>query len=637
MGGFKNLAIALVMLNLAAGAMLYFGRAAEAPDEGKFFGITRKEDLATLTIEMTPSKTKIRIKQEFKGGQVSFEMEEPLRVRCTGESLNGIATALYWLDKKYKVAKEKRGPDAQYGLDKPEMILEFTELMSKAKHVLKVGGQDELSGARFYKVDADENVYLMAREAYDSFTRAPEKYEDLSMGEFHPPFVFKIEGDRQILVDGRPARERMVVEPVPDTSIWFIREPEIIAGQPAALEMLGMLMQSMSELRALEFVADSGNPKDYGMDDPELVLTFHMKQGTGALKPRTYTFGKVERAVPDKPETKETIVYLKGDFRERIARIDENVLNALLGGRGFNAWRYPYLYDFQPTELQALNITVPDVGEFEIVRLPKAEEQLFGKWKVVKPADLKYNELELDAWVSDRFMREGVITEFGEPGSTVSPIGVKPTVVTVVFKRPIDGPQPVKRYYTMWIDPTTKIGHALKEGLNQPLEVQEDYIYNVERMYLNIMQRVAHRLERRSDLLTVKVDLVERVGASQTPYPWGYAFVQKPNGSAAWDGAAPPAHVFTLEKCERILDLLNDLPALTFVTQRAGQEALFGLDKPLITVTLGIDTNHAGDVDKTEVLRISSARADRGGKIYGMIESQRIIFELRPDIHTFFK
>lgn len=641
-GNFRNLIAALAMLNVAAALMLFFGAEGPAPTQGKLTNITRKEDLLSVTVQMTPSPpVKIRITQEVGGGQVYFQMHEPLRARCTGESLNGIATALYGLDRKAMIKRDLRGPDPQYGLDKPELILEWTDAERKGNHVLKVGGQDPLSGARYFKIDADEDVYLMARETYESFTRAPEKYEDLTLGEFEPTWVFKIEGDRKILVVGpggvRTEREKMVLEPIPGTDIWQVQHPEIIKGEPGDLTALTMMMQALIDLRALEFVADTGNPKDFGMDDPEMVLSLHVKQRDGSLAPRTYTFGKVERPVPDKPNEKETTVYLKGGWRERIARIDENTLNGILGGLGFDGWRYRYVFDYQKTDILAIAVHAPDIGDFEIVRTPPDAERVYGRWQVVQPAGIQADDLTIDHWVENFLLRQSMIQEFLDRDPKVTPLGEKPTVVTIRYRRTYET-KPSTRYYSFAADPDAEreVGYAQKQGLKQVFQVNDLYVEILNRLELSIAPRVAYDCDRET-IAAVKIDVEERVGPQQEPVKWGYAFKHKPDRPCEWDGPPPPAHFKTLAACESILDFLNRIPAAEFVTRRKGQLAKYGLDAPMIRVEFGIDENRAGDVDLHEVLLISSARADRGGKIYGMIESRGVVFELRPEDQALFK
>jgi hypothetical protein len=184
--------------------------------------------------------------------------------------------------------------------------------------------------------------------------------------------------------------------------VWTVKQPKELQGRPADLSKVNSIVADLSRLRAFQYVADKGNPKElrsWWLDPARIQVTVTVRKGKkdekkDEKKEEKKDDKKEEKKDEPKPET-ETWVYLFGETAK------DNMVYAKQG-------EHDMVFLVGPEIVKALEGDLLDLQVFKFV--PNKVKQVKLSWKPVekKPAvlDLTRDEKEKTWTVNQKDLGE---------------------------------------------------------------------------------------------------------------------------------------------------------------------------------------------------------------------------------------
>ena len=343
MKNFKTTLIYVVVAALLGGYIYFFERGpvkAKEEKKTKVFANFVADDINEITLEnlgtsLTAQQTPIVLKKDSKD---VWQIVSPRAMRADDSTVRSMLTGVG--DFNPDVTLDNPASLKDYGLDPP--VAKAT-LKSKAgtTFTLLIGGKD-ISGSSAYVKPADKNtVYMVASFAVDNLKKTVNDYRDHNFLKTDTVVAQKIKVTR----DGKTT-----VFEKDKSNNWNITKPIAVKADSGKIRDL---LNTVSSLRASEFVDDHPVLSKYGLSNPRLrvevwpsdggvpqgfLIGAKKKGGSGGF----YAKGLEEPAVSLVGEYIDKDLDLKtSDYRDKSAlQFDAGAVTSLIIKHGSNSFTY---------------------------------------------------------------------------------------------------------------------------------------------------------------------------------------------------------------------------------------------------------------------------------------------------------
>ncbi len=344
----RTTAILAVLLALLLGAY-YFAEVRGGkrdPDEAKRLFAAKAEDVETL--ELRTAKGEIRLQRQGD----AWQMEQPIQTRGDRSAIAALAASLVGA-RAERTLEELKSP-AEYGLDKPELVLRFRARGDSQWRRLEFGGKNPTGAWAYVRVDEKPQVVLVAESLRADLNKAALDLRDKSVMDVDPAKVTR-------LVVHRGAQEPLDLQ---RGGQWEIVRP--VKARADEWRASG-LVRRVADLKAKEFAAEPAKDlKAYGLDKPAVRLELWEKD---AAAPKVLALATAK----GQPNT----LYARHEGTMTVVLLDPAILNDIPG----TAWeiRDRSLFRYTNKDVKRIRLAWGD-------RALAVEREGEAAWKIVEPA-----------------------------------------------------------------------------------------------------------------------------------------------------------------------------------------------------------------------------------------------------------
>jgi hypothetical protein len=473
---------------------------------------------------------------------------------------------------------------------------------------LEVGSMSQ--DKRYVRPDGFDGVQVVEARLLEAVDLPATRWRDRALFRI-PSF------QAQTIAAERPDR-KLVLER--EGEFWKVLEPYRALADDNRVE--GVLAE-LGSLRVSDgdagFIAnDVRDFAPYGLDKPTLSITVGLKTETSASQ--TVHLGKPA----SKSNTGERWYARRGD-QDDVVVIDPRLIKDL----GINPAELhgKKVADVTPSKVSALRL-VTDAGNVCVARRGRA-------WERIEPLVDKADS----ALVEDLLKRlsELEASLLFSPDAPVQPDLEKPWAAIEVWQEPLssagDGPG-----QTPSSPPRIKLLLGRRDGAKKTVFARnagDPTIFALPISFLDglIFNRLAFRDRQ---VASVPAPSVERIA---TTYGGKTVLVLAPSGRmepTAWRLKEPAEAPADRETVERVLLLLSNLRAESFITDQPAADAAYGFDKPELVVRWTTRGEVApvplrSKEGEQTTLTVGNFATDRKDTRYARVSSSPIVFSINPE------
>ena len=263
---FKTTLVLLAVLAILLAAVLIFEskgkKDAAAKDKESVLVDLAAAEIERIEIKKTDGT--IALKKDDKG---AWQIAVPLVTKADATEAEGLVSSLAGLRLDRVVEKEARDLKA-YGIPQTEVSLWAKGRAAPVK--VLIGMENPLDKSLFAKREDDHRVVLLAGSLKSTLDKTVFDLRDKAAFKFAPTEVQKV----------RVRAKDIAWEAARDTDGWRITAPFRALAMKSKLDTL---LDSLSSLKAAEFVAEDRKPDDvkkFGLEKPEYQVTLSLPAGS---------------------------------------------------------------------------------------------------------------------------------------------------------------------------------------------------------------------------------------------------------------------------------------------------------------------------------------------------------------------
>jgi len=271
---------ALIIVGLAVFFTTRNPRSEEQPPAEKKLLSLASADITKISITTPDSKHLLLI----KSGN-DWKLEEPVKAPAQNFAVEDLLRSLTDLKSRGAV-----GSDVQTGVDQPRYQVELTDKSGKTEK-LSVGRHEEIADHVYVKLNDDPKVQVVDAEIDSTLNKPIDDYRQMRL--------FDNLGAAQIqqLTLSRPT-EKITLSKSNDGK-WTMTQP---ASMPVESFEVQSMLNTLTGLRAAEFVDQPQSPTSYQFANPRLTVTFAATTQPASTQPSatqpaqstTITFGRYD-------------------------------------------------------------------------------------------------------------------------------------------------------------------------------------------------------------------------------------------------------------------------------------------------------------------------------------------------------
>lgn len=441
-----------------------------------------------------PDQPEIVLRRQPAQAVGSFwHMEQPLATPVDDSRVVEMIGALRRLtrDRSIKPGDPDFTPD-DYGFKKPAATIEVSA--AGDRRVLIFGNQSvRHTGARFYMIEGEPEIYLGPTDALPPFERSVPDYRSRQFFSLDPAKVVAVEVSRKFLRAGKDGKPGLETE-YEKLGFEFREKPQAgraagwylvsINGAPrdekVETSKVGHVITGCRDLKAEEYVPLK-NATDLGFGEPDLVVKFSLLDGaSNAIKPLVVEVGRTD----SKEARKVSYVRVDGSgeaaavsaaFVERIPRDRKQFISA-------------ELIDFHPADLAEILLVMDSGHRVKLVKEEKevprgAEKYRQVNWKVVEPTALVYDQNAADEFAAS--IPQITVADILGEQPDLAAFGLANPAVTMTLTIKPRGVDPQDRVYKIGRPGDSRTGYLLKPGSNDVFQLADLVMRRLERADLN--------------------------------------------------------------------------------------------------------------------------------------------------------
>ncbi len=230
------------------------------PDAAVRLFAAKAEDVETL--ELRTAKGEIRLQRQGD----AWRLEQPLQTRGDRSAIAALTGRLVGARAERTLEELPKNP-ADFGLDKPELVVRFRVRGDSQWRRLEFGGKNPTGAWAYVRVDEKPQVVLVAESLRGDLNKAALDLRDTSVMDVDPAKVTR-------LVVHRGAQEPLELR---RGAQWEIVRP--VKARADEWRASG-LVRRVADLKAKEFAPEpAADLKAYGLDKPAVRLELWEKDG----------------------------------------------------------------------------------------------------------------------------------------------------------------------------------------------------------------------------------------------------------------------------------------------------------------------------------------------------------------------
>ncbi len=519
-----------------------------------------------------------------------WQMISPVKARANAGEVTRILDELESLVRSDIITgrqqREQNLTPSDFGFAQPRARI--TLLENGQDMTLLVGREAPLGGTMFLKLETEKSIFVASTNLLSALPQSPAALRERRIFLGPPAECDRLEIRRP---DGLLQVTRT------DQGAWRVQKPFV--GRAAYAAVQGLLDQ-LTEIRAIDFVAESiAAASLYGLDEPAAQVTL---AGTRAYGDQILRIGRTV-------EGRTNEVYATQEGSESVFTVDAGLLKTL----GLKAAE---LRDRRLLTLSAYDIGFIRTVEGErTISLVRGED---GVWAVQEPRQFKADDHKVQALLSE-WTGLRIETFIDNPGTNLVQWGLNNPARRITFaRRPPT--EPAGTSPSPSPDDSITVWVAREENPNRSLalvkRVDEEPLYRVTRDGLSAlpMQPLYYR---DPVVLTVHPDEVR-------------SLTRLIDGREQMVDRATPTNVFKAatgaqvdeSAVQLVLTALQQVEAVDYVAEDPESLAMWGLEAPRATLTLGLTGQ--GAIGKSLILG-EEAGPDA---VFAMVRGQGLVFTL---------
>lgn len=347
----------LVVILAGLGAYIYFVDAKRPATSSSAEGEPAKEKI----FDKIPTDKINEIRVTYQGESTllkkdnsGWKLVEPSQAEADATEAIGLAQNITSLE-SVRVIDDNPGDLAQFGLDKPQILVEFKG-EGNVSGSFKLGNKNPTQSDMYAMKGGEKRVFLVSSFQESNFNRKPFDLRDKKILKFD-----REKADALTIAKGsasmelvRAGRDWKVTKPVPSRSDY------------SAVEGFLTRLSSANMSKLIE-----ENPKDlakYGLDKPTATITI----SAGSAK-----------TVLEVGKTEADQVYARDASRPLVFTLDTTLKDDL--NKSFDDYRKKDVFDFRPFYLAKMRAVVDGPGgaqTYEFEKVPAAKPSDSETWKV---------------------------------------------------------------------------------------------------------------------------------------------------------------------------------------------------------------------------------------------------------------
>lgn len=215
-----------------------------------------------------------------KETDTQWTMKSPRKAAADAVSIDGYLNTVKGL-KATRFITEKMDQAATYGLDKPQLRVEFVQKRKENVSLLIGAKSKEDPVAVYAKTSSDPQVYLLSDAVLNQLKK--------DLNEFRSKNVMTAESDKVSRLQVASANGDVEVERSGSgaTATWKIQKPKDF---PADKVKVDAIVNALTGMKATEFIDQPKPDAEYGFDKPQSKLTVWLEGGKSPY--RTLLLGK---------------------------------------------------------------------------------------------------------------------------------------------------------------------------------------------------------------------------------------------------------------------------------------------------------------------------------------------------------
>jgi len=311
--------------------------------------LIEKEDVTGLTINKKGTSPII-----FRKTGDTWNITRPVEYKADQSEIDNILSAIKNAEKERIVSDDSSG-FSTYGLDQPEITLEFSNNLGK-KNTLFIGNENPTGSYVFIRKDTSKEVLLTNKRIFTTTKKNLYEYRDKTILDFDRNKVNKFirEKDGEEIILSREFGEEFEID-------------KPISTKADGSEVMSVF-NSILNGKVKEFIdEETSDLKKYGLDNP--YIKFEMFIGENNAKKSLLIGKKVDNKY-----------FAKDDSKKAIFKIDSSIVAKL----GFDLFdiRDKSIVEFKTDSINVVEVIYPD-------STIRCEKDTAGNWNMVSPEKAK--------------------------------------------------------------------------------------------------------------------------------------------------------------------------------------------------------------------------------------------------------
>ncbi|NUP99036.1 MAG: DUF4340 domain-containing protein [Armatimonadetes bacterium] len=488
----------------------------------------------------------------------AWEITAPVKAKGDSTAINAYVKALLTtkVQSHYREEDAAKLPDTESGLDKPTKSLILKDDKGKTATLL-IGGQTPGRDGYYARVQGKKDLLVFTQYFVD------ENIANKKLGDLRDKTLLAFSsGDVKKLTLKYPAR-----------SITLEKRGEgwVIAGKPelpADSSTIDSMLSTLTSTRIEEFVDPMTEPGTHGLDRPrvEVILGLGDKGENGLLLGDSkQEMPDPAASSPDQMPQEKLYVQRKGDTE--ILLVQGTLYDTLF--KNESDLRDKTVMALHPESATRLEYTLDGKSVLLEKAAPAGKPNEPATWQLRQPQTLPADQKVVEDTLSDLNLLRA--TAFHDNPVSLAPFGlVKPRGRMVVTESG-------KALPALLIGGTTADkanAYVMREGGTTVMEVRASFVDDLE-------------LEpnRLRDLMVAKLDRAQfkHIALRQAN---GDLLTLKAVGADAWEVEKPEKKKADPGRVAAVITALTDVHADEYVTDKATDLKVYGLDKPTVTATV---------------------------------------------------